>query len=106
MLLVHEGAATTALTSATDPASDFGKIVNGVNRNVDAIISGHTHLAYNHAIPVQAGHRGREVTKRPVVSAGQYGTNLNQLRLQRRRRHGRGGPASDAEPGAAQERWH
>ena len=31
ILLVHEGAATTALSSATDPASDFGKIVNGVN---------------------------------------------------------------------------
>ena len=54
VLLVHEGAATTALASATDPASDFGKIVNGVNANVDAIISGHTHLAYNHRIPVPA----------------------------------------------------
>ena len=32
ILLVHEGAATTALSSSTDPASDFGKIVNGVNR--------------------------------------------------------------------------
>ncbi len=68
VLLVHEGAATTNIADATDPASDFGKIVNGVDDDVDAIISGHTHLAYNHTI---AG--------RPVVSAGQYGYNLNQL---------------------------
>ena len=79
-----------AVASAIDPASDFGKIVNGVNTNVDAIISGHTHLAYNHAIPVPPwANEGRPVTKRPVVSAGQYGINLNQLRFQRRRRHRR-----------------
>jgi 5'-nucleotidase len=80
ILLVHEGAATTALSSATDPASDFGKIVNGVNANVDAIISGHTHLAYNHRISVPAWKaQDRTVTRRPVVSSGQYGYNLNRL---------------------------
>ena len=52
VLLVHEGAATTDVSSATDPASDMGKIVNGADENIDAIISGHTHLAYNHAIAV------------------------------------------------------
>ena len=58
----------------------MGQIVNGAHRNIDAIISGHTHLAYNHAIPVQAWiDEGRAVTTRPVVSAGQYGYNLNQL---------------------------
>ncbi|MET0459533.1 MAG: 5'-nucleotidase C-terminal domain-containing protein, partial [Ilumatobacteraceae bacterium] len=80
ILLVHEGAATTALSSATDPTSDFGEIVTGANENIDAIISGHTHLAYNHPVPVQAWvDEGRPVTTRPVVSAGQYGYNLNQL---------------------------
>ena len=83
ILLVHEGAATTALSSATDPTSDFGEIVNGVDEDIDAIISGHTHLAYNHSIPVQAWiDEGRDVTSRPVVSAGQYGYNLNQLLFQ------------------------
>ena len=83
ILLVHEGAATTALSSATDPTSDFGEIVNGVDENIDAIISGHTHLAYNHSIPVPAWvDEGRDVTDRPVVSAGQYGYNLNQLLFQ------------------------
>ena len=70
VLLVHEGAATTSLESATDPASAFGRIVNGVDADVDAIVSGHTHLAYNHVI-----------NGRPVVSAGQYGTALNQLKF-------------------------
>ncbi|MEO7263038.1 MAG: ExeM/NucH family extracellular endonuclease [Jatrophihabitantaceae bacterium] len=80
VLLVHEGAETTALSSATDPASDFGKIVTGVNDNVDAIVSGHTHLAYNHSVSVPSWvSQGRPVTTRPVVSAGQYGYNLDQL---------------------------
>ena len=67
VLLVHEGAATTDIASATDN-SPFGRIVAGVDSDVGAIISGHTHLAYNHLIG-----------GRPVVSSGQYGTNLNQL---------------------------
>jgi len=80
ILLVHEGAATPALASATDPASDFGRIVTGVDENIDAIVSGHTHLSYNHSIPVQQWvDEGRKVTDRPVVSAGQYGYNLDQL---------------------------
>jgi 5'-nucleotidase len=82
VLLVHEGAATTSYASATDPASDFGKIVTGVNEDIDAIVSGHTHLAYNHRVPVAAwAAEDRPVTKRPVVSSGQYGYNLNQLRF-------------------------
>ncbi len=80
VLLVHEGAATTSYDSATDPTSDFGEIVTGVDEDVDAIVSGHTHLAYNHEVPVKAWiDENREVTTRPVVSAGQYGSNLNQL---------------------------
>ncbi len=67
VLLVHEGAATTDIASATDN-SPFGRIVAGVDSDVGAIISGHTHLAYNHLIG-----------GRPVVSSGQYGTNLNRL---------------------------
>ena len=78
VLLVHEGAPGTTYESATNPANAFGQIVNGVNPNVDAIVSGHTHLAYNHSVPVPAW-AGRTVTERPVVSAGQYGTKLNKL---------------------------
>jgi 5'-nucleotidase len=80
VLLVHEGAATTSYASATDPNSAFGQIVNGVDGDVDAIVSGHTHLSYNHAVPVQSWiDEGRPVTTRPVVSAGQYGTFLDKI---------------------------
>ena len=34
-------------TIGRDPTSTFGNIVNGVDADVDAIVSGHTHLAYN-----------------------------------------------------------
>ncbi|MBC2934341.1 bifunctional UDP-sugar hydrolase/5'-nucleotidase [Nocardioides sp. zg-1228] len=68
ILLVHEGAPTTKLADAQSNDNAFGRIVNGVDNDVSAIISGHTHLAYNHTI-----------NGRPVVSAGQYGTNLNKL---------------------------
>ena len=57
VLLVHEGAANTSYAAATDPNSAFGQIVNGVNADVDAIVSGHTHLAYNHSVPVPAWAR-------------------------------------------------
>ena len=80
--LVHEGAATTAYSSVTD-SSTFAHIVDGANENVDAIVSGHTHLAYNHKVPVQEWiDEDRAVTKRPVVSAGQYGAFLNRLEFE------------------------
>ena len=79
VMLVHEGASSTnCATMDDDPTSDFGSIINGVDGDVDAIVSGHTHLAYDCKFPV-AAWAGRPVTERPVVSAGQYGYNLNQL---------------------------
>ncbi|HWJ07806.1 MAG TPA: bifunctional UDP-sugar hydrolase/5'-nucleotidase [Nocardioides sp.] len=80
VMLVHEGSASTDCTSAqfTDPATTWGNIVQNVSPDVDAIVSGHTHLAYNCHYPV-AAWSGRPVTERPVVSAGRYGVNLNQL---------------------------
>ena len=78
VLLVHEGAPTEDYASAVSNDNAFGRIVNGVDSNIDAIVSGHTHLAYNHSVPVPAW-AGRAVTERPVVSAGQYGQKLNQL---------------------------
>ena len=65
-----EGSPTTECSSPnfTDEATTWGNIVQNTSSDVDAIISGHTHLAYNHLFE-----------GRPVVSAGQYGTNLNKL---------------------------
>jgi 5'-nucleotidase len=70
VMLVHEGSASTDCSSAqfTDPSTTWGNIVQNVSSDVDAIVSGHTHLAYN-----------CDVADRPVVSAGRYGVNLNQL---------------------------
>ncbi|WP_159604526.1 bifunctional metallophosphatase/5'-nucleotidase [Agromyces humi] len=78
VMLVHEGAPTTNCTTMNAPGTTWGDIVNNISPDVDAIVSGHTHLAYNCSFPVSAW-AGRAVTDRPVVSAGQYGTNLNQL---------------------------
>ena len=79
VLLVHEGAAgADCSTITTDTTSDFGKITSGVSDDIDAIVSGHTHLTYNCSQPVP-GWSGRPITTRPIVSAGQYGMNLNQL---------------------------
>jgi 5'-nucleotidase len=70
VFLVHEGAATTAIESATDPNTRFGEIVLGANDNIDAIVSGHTHLPYNHVID-----------GRPVISSGQYGERFSDMEI-------------------------
>ncbi|MCW3494370.1 5'-nucleotidase C-terminal domain-containing protein [Microbacterium sp. SSM24] len=79
VMLVHEGAPSTNCLTMRD-SGKWADIVNNVSADVDAIVSGHTHLAYNCSFPVaQWAAEGRAVTERPVVSAGQYGTSLNQL---------------------------
>ncbi|MCR2762164.1 5'-nucleotidase C-terminal domain-containing protein [Microbacterium sp. zg.B48] len=81
VMLVHEGAPTTDCATMDD-TGPWADIVNNVSADVDAIVSGHTHLAYDCSFPVaQWASEGRAVTDRPVVSAGQYGTNLNQLQF-------------------------
>ena len=70
IMLVHEGAADTTLASATDPNSPFGEIVLNANDNIDAIVSGHTHLPYNHVID-----------GRPVISSGQYGERFSNMEI-------------------------
>lgn len=78
VMLVHEGAPAPDCSTVLDPGNRFGQIVAGTDPTVDAIVSGHTHLKYNckQDMPAWAG---RAVTRRPVVSAGQYGSYLNQL---------------------------
>ncbi|HEX6955897.1 MAG TPA: bifunctional UDP-sugar hydrolase/5'-nucleotidase [Agromyces sp.] len=70
VFLVHEGAATTSIEDATDPDTRFGEIVLGANDNIDAIVSGHTHLPYNHVID-----------GRPVISSGQYGERFSNMEI-------------------------
>ncbi|MFT4283232.1 MAG: ExeM/NucH family extracellular endonuclease [Protaetiibacter sp.] len=75
VLLVHEGAATTDISSATDD-SNFGRIVNGADPDIDMIISGHTHLAYDFDVPIPGTDRTR-----PVISSGQYGAMYAHSRI-------------------------
>jgi 5'-nucleotidase len=77
ILLIHEGASGTSYAAATDPASPFGAIVNGVTPKVNAIVSGHTHLAYNHQVPY-----GGDTGMRPVISSGQYGEKFSNMEIQ------------------------
>jgi 5'-nucleotidase len=76
VLLVHEGAATPDLSAATDDSA-FGRIVTGADANIDMIVSGHTHLAYNFAVPIAGTDRTR-----PVISAGQYGEKYADSKIQ------------------------
>lgn len=75
VLLVHEGAATTDVSSATDD-SNFGRIVTGADPEIDMIISGHTHLAYDFDVPIPGTDRTR-----PVISSGQYGAMYGHTRI-------------------------
>ena len=68
VLLVHEGATQPTEASTTDLTTPFGKIVEDVSDDVDAIVSGHTHLAYNLVID-----------DRPVISSGQYGERFSDM---------------------------
>jgi 5'-nucleotidase len=79
VMLVHEGAPNVNCDTMDD-SGGWADIINNVSPDVDAIVSGHTHLAYDCKFVVPEWvDEGRQVTDRPVVSAGQYGTNLNQL---------------------------
>lgn len=75
VLLVHEGAATTDISSATDD-SNFGRIVTGADPDIDMIVSGHTHLAYDFDVPIPGTDRTR-----PVISSGQYGAMYGHSRI-------------------------
>ncbi|WP_432827586.1 bifunctional metallophosphatase/5'-nucleotidase [Dactylosporangium sp. CA-092794] len=79
VLLVHEGADASgsdaaACAAVADPATVFGKIVRGANAGIDAIVSGHTHMAYSCSYPVPGlGH------DRPVLQTGSYGSALDRI---------------------------
>ena len=77
VLLVHEGAADRQAESHRRRAGTrFGEIVQWApTRNVDAIVSGHTHLAYNHVVT-------RGMADLPVISSGQYGERFSRMDIQ------------------------
>ena len=73
VLLVHEGAATTDVASATDLEHAVRQDRRRTSTDdVDAIVSGHTHLAYNH---------GRS-TDAPGHLVGQYGEQFSDMEIE------------------------
>lgn len=75
VLLVHEGAESTQLSAVTSDTV-FGDIVNGVVGTVDAVVSAHTQIQYNHPVPISGTERFM-----PVLQAGQYGEAYGKLDL-------------------------
>ena len=78
ILLDHEGAATTDCSTMKSAGTAFSSIVNGVDDDVDAILSGHTHLEYSCTFPKKAT-ASNPLTVRPVMQGASYGTALDQL---------------------------
>lgn len=67
--LIHEGPESADIEDSRDD-SVFGEIATGLNPNVDAIFSGHTHFQFDHV-----------VNGRPVIQAGQYGEAVARLTM-------------------------
>lgn len=76
VVLIHEGgAASGGINGCTDVSGAIVDIVNRLDPEVDLVISGHTHAAYNCLINNKAGKPVR------VTSAGQYGRYLTNVDL-------------------------
>lgn len=78
VLLTHDGSATTKCESIATEKTTYGELVRGASAKIDAIISGHTHQAYNCSYPVPEWESERE---RPVIQSHQYGTTLGSVQL-------------------------
>ncbi|WP_026224320.1 bifunctional metallophosphatase/5'-nucleotidase [Methyloversatilis thermotolerans] len=76
VVLIHEGgAASGGINGCTGVSGPIVDIVNRLDPEVDLVISGHTHQAYNCLINNAAGQPVR------VTSAGQYARNLSDIDL-------------------------
>ncbi|WP_369056221.1 bifunctional metallophosphatase/5'-nucleotidase [Kineococcus terrestris] len=75
VLLAHEGSAGTDCAQVATEG-DFGRMLQALSPQVDAVLSGHTHQLYDCEVPVP----GRELP-RPVLSAEAYGVALDRLVL-------------------------
>ena len=78
-MLVHEGAPSTNCDDDGRLRHGWGDIVNNVSPDVDAIVSGHTHLAYDCSFPVAAWAtrvgRSPNVRSSPPVSTARTSTS-------------------------------
>ncbi|TQN43229.1 5'-nucleotidase [Blastococcus colisei] len=77
VLLAHEGApASDSLEEQLAADTAFAAIVNGVDAEVDAIFTGHTHQSYAWEAPVPGGEGVR-----PVIQTGSYAMALGRIAL-------------------------
>ena len=99
VLLTHEGAASTDCSSMLGSGSSFAQELNGLNDNVDAVLSGHTHLEYSCSFPV-AGMVGPtdQVAPGPAGRLVRGRAGPARVLLRHRRQPGR----RDVEPGRGQ----
>lgn len=68
VLLAHSGPSQSDCAAIAAEQSEYGDLVRGASGEIDAIVSGHTHLLYD-----------CEIGDRPVIQAHQYGTALGAL---------------------------
>ncbi len=84
VVVLHNGAGTAANYNACNPSDPFfANVVKKIDPEVDALITGHTHNAYNCLIPVKknygpmvvtgAGYNGRYLTDIDLSIAGTNG---------------------------------
>ncbi|WP_346623359.1 ExeM/NucH family extracellular endonuclease [Blastococcus montanus] len=77
VLLAHEGApGSDSLEEQLALDTAFTAIVTGVDAEVDAIVTGHTHQSYAWAAPVPG-----EADTRPVIQTGSYADALGRIVL-------------------------
>ncbi|MFI8410878.1 choice-of-anchor I family protein [Paeniglutamicibacter gangotriensis] len=78
VLLTHDGSAVDKCEAIATEKTTYGKLVREASDKINAIISGHTHQAYDCSFPVEGWAAGLE---RPVIQSHQYGTTLGALDL-------------------------
>ncbi len=78
VLLTHAGAPSIDCSSILSDTGAFAQEMNGIDDNVDAVLSAHTHLEYSCAVPV-AGWADKSITTRPIIQAGSYAVALDQV---------------------------
>ncbi|MFL4479780.1 bifunctional metallophosphatase/5'-nucleotidase [Paeniglutamicibacter sp. ORCA_105] len=78
VLLTHEGSSSSNCASIGTEDTSYGDLLRGASPEIDAILSGHTHVGYSCAYPVDGWAPGFQ---RPVLQAHQYGTTLDTLKL-------------------------
>ncbi|KAA0976028.1 bifunctional metallophosphatase/5'-nucleotidase [Paeniglutamicibacter gangotriensis] len=84
VLLTHEGSSTSDCAAIGAEDTSYGDLIRGATGQIDAIISGHTHVGYSCAYPVDGWAEGLE---RPVMQAHQYGTTLDTLKISVAKKH-------------------